>query len=427
MSLRPPISTIATFCVGILLVGFEIPSPFGHSTAKGDVIKLKNAGELRGLLEDRTATSSSPEITINTLTGGVVVVPGSRVEFITRRPLILEEYEVRAQIAEDTVEGQWAIAEWCRKNRLREQRATHLERIVELDPDNEAAHYGLGHTKRNGRWTTREEVMTALGYVKHKGRYVTPEELELIEKTAAERAAEREWFAKVRLWHSWVTGRYPKKVNDGVANLKQITDPNAISALQKIMSDDTNTQVRGLYVEILAGIRGLKPISALVRQAMLDIDATIRSAALAAIDESRRKTAIAYIVDYLRNDTNTIVRRAAAALGKIGNDDVIPYLVEALNTTHKYKVQVDAPGYGAQAGSVLPPQVELMLRTGQFPDGVIINQPQTPRVKKTVTLRVNQQNPEALAALQRLTGENFGYNERTWKLWWVSEKNKPGG
>lgn len=394
---------------------------------QADVIKLKNAGELRGLLKDRTSTTKMPEVAIDTLTGSTIVVPGNRIEFITRRPLVYEEYEVRAQLVDDTPAAQWELAEWCRQNNLRTQRDSHLERIIELDPENEAAHYGLGHTKRNGVWTTRDEVMQSLGYVKYKGKYVTPEELELIEKTAEQRKAEREWYAKIRIWHGWITGRFNKQINEGVEKLKSIKDPDAIPALTQFMSDDTNRSVRGLYVEVLAGIRGLRPVAALVRQSMLDVDGTIRKAALDALGENRHKSAVAYIIDYLRNDTNSIVRRAAAALGKIGDDEVVPYLVEALNTSHKYRVQVDVPGYGAQAGSLIPPDVELALRAGQYPNGVIINNPQTPRAKKTVTVRVNQKNPEALAALQEITGENFGYNERTWKLWWVSEKNKPGG
>ena len=30
---------------------------------------------------------------------------------------------------------------------------------------------------------------------------------------------------------------------------------------------------------------------------------------------------------------------------------------------------------------------------------------------------------EVLAALRKITGESFGFDERTWRLWWAAKKN----
>ncbi len=43
--------------------------------------------------------------------------------------------------------------------------------------------------------------------------------------------------------------------------------------------------------------------------------------------------------------------------------------------------------------------------------------------RKMVTVTVNQPNQETLTTLQKLTGQNFGFDERTWRLWWAAEKN----
>jgi hypothetical protein len=69
----------------------------------------------------------------------------------------------------------------------------------------------------------------------------------------------------------------------------------------------------------------------------------------------------------------------------------------------------------------LPPEIEAGLLTGQL-GGVIVNQPFQPQRTRTVTVRQSHQNPEVLEALKRITGENFGFNERTWKLWLAAEK-----
>jgi hypothetical protein len=130
-----------------------------------------------------------------------------------------------------------------------------------------------------------------------------------------------------------------------------------------------------------------------------------------------------------------MVRRAALGLQRVGNEEAIPYLVDALVTTHTYRVWVDAPGVSvnpngtaAQPQTVLPPDIELQLRAGQLPHGVIVNTPnQPPKPKRKMVVKRDHQNAEVLTALQRITGKNFGYDERTWRLWWNAEKSGANG
>ena len=37
---------------------------------------------------------------------------------------------------------------------------------------------------------------------------------------------------------------------------------------------------------------------------------------------------------------------------------------------------------------------------------------------ETVRILRHEQNPDVLDALAKLTGQNFGYDEATWKAWW---------
>ena len=154
--------------------------------SSADLVKLKNGGELRGKIDWKKSPPQSSTISINTLTGATVVVERKVVEFAIRRPEKIEHYETRARRTLPTVAAQWELAEWCRQQNMKNQRAIHLEKIIELDPEHVKAHVGLGHIKHAGKWTTRDELMTAQGYVKYKNRYITPQELELIQQNEAE-------------------------------------------------------------------------------------------------------------------------------------------------------------------------------------------------------------------------------------------------
>lgn len=419
--------------VVLILVGGLFSSPI----CRADLIRLKSGGEIRGTIPREKGATSGPQVTIETLSGAKVTVPQEQIAFVSRRPLKVEEYEARARRTPNTVEAQWALAEWCRENNLRSQRDDHLEQIVKLDPEHEKAHYGLKHTKVNGEWMTREERMTSQGYVKYKGRWITPQELELTEKTEAEREREERWFQQIHVWKNWLTGTHAGRSKDALKAFSEIKDPDAVSALVKNFQDESNKQLRSMYISILDNIPGPKPVSALVTQSLHDVDYELRYKSLNAIKEDQYESATPLYVRELKNDLNVVVNRAGKALERTADERVIPQLIDALITTHRYRVRVPDPGgvgfrsdgTGATNGSgtVLPPDIEMALRSGQL-NGVIINQPsnQMQRPAKFVTIKRDEQNQAVLAALQKITGQNFGFNERTWRLWHTSQKNGAG-
>lgn len=401
-----------------------------------DIIKLKSGGEIRGEIKEKSIRTS-PQITITTLIGATVVVNQDDIEFVSRRSLIVEQYESRAKFTADTVEAQWELAEWCLKNRLRNQRETHLRRIIELDPEHEDANRGLGHSLHDGKWMTRDEYMTSQGMVKYRNRYVTPQELELLEKTDSELKAEQEWFGKVRLWLGWITGRNDQRRDKGLANFKTINDPHAIPALSRNMRENKSPQMRAFYVVTLKQIPGEKVVKPLVWQSLFDASTEIRYESLNAIPEDHYKEARDEYVAELKHDMNLVVRRAGIGLLRVGNQTVIPDLIDALVTKHRYRVPVDdlsntitaSTGSGVSTsgggGIPLPPQIAAMLANGQLPYGVQIDDSRSgrPKTKKMVTVKYDHKNNEILAALQRITGEDFGFDERTWELWWNAKKN----
>ena len=405
--------------------------------ASADLVRLQGGGELRGKL--RPGHTRDAQVTMQTLTGGVVVVDREQIDFTVVRPANVEEYEVRAASIPETPEAHWELAEWCRRNRLRSQRDEQLDRLLLINPDHEAARKALGHVQERGEWMTREEQMASRGYFLHKGKYVTQQELDLLEKSDAERAAEKEWFGKVHAWVRWIAGTRARQRQQGVANLEAITDPAAVAALSTHMADHQQSAVRRLFVGVLSQISGPKTVRPLVHQSLFDSDITIRQSAFEGLRPDQSDQAVGAYMTALRNTDNDVINRAGAALGKLDDPRAVPALIDALVTHHSYQVQVPAnttitPVIGPQGATwsdpswvspYLPPNVELALRTGQLPYGVRVIPPPGARPNfRQVKVNVQMPNPDVLAALEKLTGQSFGYDERTWKLWWAAEGQK---
>jgi hypothetical protein len=397
-------------------------------TASGDVIKLKSGGELRGKIVKSAATDT---VTLETLAGGTIAVPADDVQFLARRPVTVEEYEVRARRADNTAAAQWELAQWCRDRKLTNERTVHLQRVIELDPEHEPAHVALGHVWKEGGWVDYDQYMADRGYVKHKGKYVTQQEFDLLKKTADELKREQDWSAKIRLWTGWITGPHPDRRQNGLVALQGVEDVDAAPAVTRILGAHQSKDVRMLGVAILSQSPGEKSAAGLVKFSLRDDDPDVRHAALQGIPETQFDRVRPLFVKELRSQSNPVVCRAATALGRVGDDDAIEPLIAALVTTHHYEVRIPigqtysfgTNGTMGNSNPALPPDIEMALRAGQYPNGVIINNPTDPAKWKQAIIRRDHQNAEVLTALQKLTGEDYGYDERTWRLWWAAKKH----
>jgi len=398
-------------------------------TTHGDVVRLKSGGEVRGVItaSDKEARTT----TVKTRSGTSVTVADSQIDFISRRSEKVEEYVTRSRTVEDSIEARMDLAEWCRSQGLLEQREEQLEQVLTLDPDQPDARKTLGYVRHLGRWMTQADMMAERGYFRHQGRWVTRQELELLEDHAAQKTAEASWIPKVRTWVSWLTGPSSERQQTALQELQSIQDVNAIGALTRFMSEHKVPDVRFLYVKILAQIDGPRPVPGLVDRLLLDPLEGIRQEALKVLLSARGELALPYLIAALKHKSNPVVCRAATALGEIGNQKAVPFLIDALVTTHSYQTAVavpapqnvsvqfsstNAPGFSG----LLPPNVEIAARTGQLPYGVnVVSNNTTPMVMRPVIVSEDVKNPDVLAALGKLTSQDFGFDERNWHLWWA--------
>lgn len=227
---------------------------------------LANGGQVVGeLLNPKEVPRKTYQIKTP---NGTVTLARSQVKETLHRPAVEVEYERARPRYPDTVEGQWALVEWCRKNGLRTLSEVHLERIIELEPDHEQARTALGYFPRDGQWKTREQLKEEDGYVWYKGKYRLPQEIQLMQEKKSVEAAEGDWMKKLKLWRGWLfTPKYHQRARDSI---RHVDDPYAVKALASALESDSRDRARVLYIEALARIGDLAAHVALAEWSLRD-------------------------------------------------------------------------------------------------------------------------------------------------------------
>ncbi len=421
---------LVLFC----LFGME----WGTAELCADVIRLKNGGEIRGAMDRQKASRENLPLDIVSLSGIQMRVAREDVEFFVFRSPRVEEYETRERQALNTADDHWGLVMWCVRNQLEKQKQHHLEQVVRLSPNHERARKMLDHVQFRGDWMPREEMMSRKGYVKYQNQYITMQEMALIAAEEQQQDVNQEWFDQMKRWKAALYSKTSDDSQAALAELQALRDPGAVPALVKIFAFHPDQAARGLMLEILDAIDSPDAKEAIVRQALFDDSSQLRNQALGFIPKSYQFQANKIYIEHLSHSDNKIVNRAARGLEEIGTEESVSHLVDALITSHTYIVQIpyrEGVTFGAngsnngQLGSgVLPAEIELLARTGQLPFGVQVNEPigipsQAGVKWKPVKVHRNLKNSTVLATLAKLTEEDFGYDQRLWRLWMAAQKN----
>jgi hypothetical protein len=374
------------------------------SAASADVFVLAGGGRLTGELLNPNE-SPRKQYVVQPAEGEKVTLDAAQVKKVLHPRPEEAEYERRAPSCPDTVEAQWELAQWCRDHKLSAQRQIHLRRVIELDPDHAEARRVMGYTKVDGKWVTHDERMTERGYVKHNGKWMLKQEVEIAENKQKIDSAQQEWGQKVKRWRSWLGTERDQQARDGIDS---IDNPAAAKALAMGLRDEQDSQTRILFAHALGKIDAPDGAQALAIAAVYDPAVEVREACLDHLQGKRRPDVVNYFVGKLspKKATNDIINLAAVALGRMKDPSAVGPLIEALVTTHRFKVAKPG-GEGATSTSFGKGGTGMSMGGG-------------PRfVYQTF------QNQAVLDALVAITGRNFNFEKQAWKYWFSSQKKAP--
>ena len=370
------------------------------STVWADVFVLRNGGRLEGELRNADESPRRQYI-VATAAGAVVTLDAEQVEQRLGARPVEQEYEKAALAAPDTAEGQWKMAVWCTEHGLPTQRKTHLERAIELDPECKEARAALGYIKEDGKWITRTEMLQSRGLVQHKGKWLMPQEIELLTNRERHEKSEKEWIVRLNRYQAGLGGSQDAVSREGIRSVK---DPAALRGLSNMLRSDNSAKNRSLYIEALANIGVPEAGKILAATAVNDAVEEVRLTCLDYLKKQKNPDVVSYFVGQLRSKDNRIVNRAAVALSAMGDRSAVGPLIDALITTHRFKLVTGGGNMNASFGSG---------GNGGLAMG------NTPKI-----IKQDIRNRTVLDALTMLTGQNFGFEVRDWKAWYASERQR---
>lgn len=384
-----------------------------------DVVTLKDGRQWEGTI----LSESAREVVIDTV-GGRVTVARPDIADIQRGPTRRQQYrERRAQVAEDDLQGQLALARWCREQGLTREALYHYQLVLALDSDNAEAHRALGHEQIGGRWLTHDEAMAARGLVRYKGRWLEPAEAERARNRDLRRELERGWRRRIADLVRGLTSRSPAERARAAARLLAVDDPVAAPAVLELLKHrDPRVRILALKVVGRQGFRGGD--EALVRLVLEDGDPEVRRLARLALLRTAGDQALKLLVAALASERGELRRRAAAVLGELGDPRVVPALIESIRETvltgnaggpvigrlgsRDQPILGDIDTVVAPGVAVMKPRVE---RISSF---VGMGSPGRLQVRTLI-------NYEAVDALEAITGLEFGDDQEAWRRWWKRE------
>jgi hypothetical protein len=400
---------LSSFCIAILATGVF---------AEADVIRLKTGGELRGTIQ----TIDGQQVSIRTIAGSTVTVHRNTVQFVTHRSTIAEEYETRLKTLPNTAEAHWRLAEWCRANRLKPQRIWQARKVLLSDPNHVKARRLLGYKRDGVKWTTSARENRKRGYVKLRRKYVPRQTRDAIARTAAEKERQANWVRQISRLANAVDAGDASAINE----IAFIRDPMALSGLTSFFRESPSQAVRRAYVTALGQIKHPAALAPLVEQAVLDSSDEVRTAAIASIPQEEVESVLRILEDFVNDGDYYVVQKAAAVLGAFDHPDAIEMLIESLITFHEYSTRPSAaPEVQQRAVDLLnkddlsPPELLLVLQTSVIPPRAV--EATTEESNGRIQVLYPHRNRAALASLVALTGEDFGFDQRLWRLWFARE------
>jgi hypothetical protein len=375
----------------------------GAGNLRADRFVLNQGGEVVGELKNADQ-SPRENYLVKTTEGALVTLDRWQVSKVVRESSALSQYATIRPRYPDTADGQWELAEWCKKQSLTAQRKTHLERVIELDPDHAKARRALGYAHLDGKWMTQKERMEEDGRVYYSGRWMLPQEVQLLKEKHDVDVKEKEWMQKLARWQGWlVSGRDAATARKNIA---EITDPMAVRGLATGLESNSPADVRELFIAPLGKIGNTAALKALAAAAMEDSVEDVRLTCLETLKKHKDAALVDYFVGqlYKKNQTNEKVNRAARALKEIGNPSAIGALINVLFTSHKSKPAGPAPG-----------SMTTSFGGGGGTSGGGIHMNGAPKIVVQVL-----QNRDVLDALVTLSGgQDYGFDVAAWKAWYA--------
>lgn len=366
-----------------------------------DVYLLKGGGKIEGELLNQDEV---PRKTYKIQTGEHVEIEIRANQMERHRKserAAVQEYNSFAPFLENTIENHRKTADWCSHNQLPDLSKQHLRQILELDPEDEEARRRLGYVKsEDGSWTTSDEIRSSRGLIRHEGRWKTQQQIDVEAQMAVQKKKETQWEKRINALCAVLPENGQAK-----AELLAITDSTAAAALWRRLETERNPDTRILLIRAMSNI-GTSPVLHSIARWSLNLkeNEEVRLECYEAIKKHPEaiQAVIGFYAAYLNpNSSPETLNLSARAIGELGGKSAVPQLIDVLVTSY-----VEQRIVGSGTPTMMQGSGGLGLTSGT-------------RTEKRLSTSPNR---GVLAALNRLTGQNFQFDTDAWKRWLIQSQ-----
>jgi hypothetical protein len=207
--------------------------------------------------------------------------------------------------------------------------------------------------------------------------------------------------------------------------------------LVRVFGADDRPQ-RILLAHVLATISGPASTSALVNQLLRDPDDGVRGTVYDRLKDREEPGVVPQLIRALKSNDLNRINRAAWALGNLGAHEAVANLIPVLVSSEMQMVMVTPDNSNAGSGVPMAPigfskngnnvavatpvvspyggvaYAAAVVPYGQFAANTTPSAPPQPEVGVAVA---SYKNVEVLKALEKLTGQDYGYDSEAWMNW----------
>ena len=308
-------------------------------------------------------------------------------------------YEAARQKAAETVEGQLALAEYCRREALPDQTRAALTRVLEIDPNHEAARAALGFVRMGPLWLSRAEV-----------------EAEETIARAREESVNR-WRSDMEELAKAFASDSRSRRSAATEKLLSLHDDSAIAAMEQIVSPVSDEAALAVIGALTANPQPIVSLS-LARHAVFYPSLPVREAAADALARRDLHSYVPALVTMMVTPLESRVAAGALPGGRIGfrqvflRETIDRQDVLVLDTEYE---RIAQPG-GSRAGAR---QLAAQDARGTAARGVVGAEQQNQTV-----LRLNER---VAWVLNRATQQDLPPSVESWWKWWNDQNERLAG
>ncbi len=360
---RPILSLLASLCLAL-------PAA---DAARADVVTTKDGIVLEGAV----AKQADGTLVVATENGAVRLAADAVASVKAGDGPRTQALRAAAAVKPGDVEGHYRLALQFEASGLADLARRELEAVVAAEPDHAAARRALSHERVEGRWVSADEAKRHHGLVLFGGKWMLPEEAE-----AAASAAPPAVPAAVQdgtLAKAMRVAATGEPALAGAATLAVAKAPREDRlAVATGLLYDRDPKVRSWAAGRLAEVGDESSLRPLILSGLRDADPDVRrSAVLAAAAFGNDDVAVPYVRELFSKNPGMVVN-AANALGTLGDDRAIVYLVKRIvshgSSTRNYVAFLNKISYIrdyeveiAQASNIANPVI------GEVVEGIVLD------------------------------------------------------